>query len=480
MKEAIDIVQKNQTLDALVEDITSAGDAVVKPQGYPIFVKGGVPGDTISLIVTKTNKSYGFGRINKIISPSPYRVQSPCPVFEKCGGCDFMHIAYEKQLEIKANTILNNMQKIGGIHSHEYQFEGIYGAASVRGYRNKAQLPVGKRKDTVVVGFYERGSHDIIPSDSCLIQDERINRLTRLFLKYANECKLSVYNEKSHKGVLRHLYIRTGNKTDESVVVIVTNSSSPLPCTDRLVNILQNESGLKGIVQNINTQRTNLILGKENRIIWGHDRICSKIDDLSFMISSESFFQVNGEQTEVLYSKALEYASPGPDETVFDLYCGVGSISLFLARKAKRVIGVEIVEKAIENARENASLNNIHNAIFHAGDCAEVVKRLLNNGEKADIVVVDPPRKGCSEESLGLINHMSPKKLVYVSCNNSTLARDVKLLTQYGYTLTRLCGVDMFPGSGHVESVALLTQMKPDEVLCIELNEDDLKGMNKN
>ena len=239
---------------------------------------------------------------------------------------------------------------------------------------------------------------------------------------------------------------------------VVTNSRKPLPHIDELINSLQVCSGLKGVIQNINTEKTNLILGGENRVLWGENKICSMIDDLKFTLSSESFFQVNGSQTEKLYAKALEYASPEKGENVFDLYCGTGSISLFLAKKAKKVIGVEIVEKAIENAKENAKNNDITNAEFYAGDCADVVRKLVDGGKTADIVVVDPPRKGCSEDMLKLIDEISPKKLVYVSCNSATLARDVKILSGYGYKLKKICGVDMFPHSGHIESVALLVQ----------------------
>ncbi len=450
------MVKKNDIISVTIEDVTASGDGVAKHEDYPIFIKGAVTGDVLKIQVTKTNKTYGFGNISEIINPSPYRTEPMCPVFNECGGCDFMHIDYSHQLCIKENIIKSNLQRIGSVYPHEYEFQGVIGAKNTLGYRNKAQLPIGKSGCEAVVGFYSKKSHEIVASQGCMIQDEKINNITKLFLTYANKYKISVYNEKSHKGILRHLYIRTGNKTGEILITIVTNCASPLPHEDELVKILQNQSDIMGIIQNINTERTNLILGKRNRVIYGEDKICSMIDKLKFNISSESFFQINGKQTEKLYGKALEYAAPKENETVFDLYCGTGSISLFLAQKAQRVIGVEIVEKAIENAKENAKLNGIKNALFYAGDCAKVVYELLQNGESADIVVVDPPRKGCSEDMLKLINQMSPKKLVYVSCNSATLARDVKILSDYGFTLKKVCGVDMFPHSGHCEVVCAL------------------------
>ena len=455
--ELIGIITKNQILEVKISDVTASGDGVAKIEGYPLFIKGGVTGDVLCVTVTKTNKSYGFARIERIIAPSPFRAEAPCPVFEACGGCDFMHIDYNQQKKIKSDTVENNLRRLGG--AKDFEYEEIIGADSIYNYRNKAQFPIGKVKGRIVCGFYSKKSHDIIPCSGCMIQNEDINKAVELFLEYANENRLSVYDEKKHRGLLRHIYVRSGNKTNEILVVIVTNSQKPLPSEGALTEKLSALKNIKGIIQNINTEKTNLVLGDKNRVIWGDGYITSCIGDLKFNISPQSFFQVNGEQTERLYSKALEYAGITEDDTVFDLYCGVGSISLFLARSAKKVIGVEIVEKAIENAKENAKLNSIDNAEFHAGDCGIVVDRLIKNGEKADVVVVDPPRKGCSEDLLVLIQKMSPEKLVYVSCNSATLARDVKYLEENGFKLRKVCAVDLFPMSGHCEAVALLQQL---------------------
>ena len=451
-KELINIVTKNQILNVSVNDVTATGDGVAKYDGYPLFIKGGVTGDELEVTVTKTNKSYGFAKINTILVPSPYRAEPICPVYTRCGGCDYMHIDYSCQKELKASTVKNNLIRLGGID--DFVFEGIVSAEDIYNYRNKAQFPIGKSNGQTVCGFYTRKSHEIIPCSFCHIQKDCINRAVEAFLKYANETGISVYNEEKHTGILRHIYVRCGNKTDDMIVVIVTNSRKPFPDTDRLISLIKASGNVKGIVQNINTKRTNLVLGEENRLIWGEEYITSYIGDLKFRISPESFFQVNGEQTQKLYSKALEYAEITEKDTVFDLYCGVGSISLFLAQKAGKVIGVEIVEKAIENAKENAHLNGIDNTEFYAGDCGEVVDRLIKDGKSADVVVVDPPRKGCSPELLGLVNRISPKRVVYVSCNSATLARDAKILEGYGYKLKKACAVDLFPMSGHTEAVA--------------------------
>ena len=452
------IITKNDCLDVNITDVTSEGCGVAKPNGYPLFIKGGVTGDVLNVTVTKTNKSYGFAKINKIITPSEYRTEPKCAIADLCGGCDFMHIDYSMQKKIKSDIVKNNIIRIGGADEDSFIYEGIVGGERVFNYRTKAQFPVGIHNGKVVCGFYSRKSHQIVPSDNCLIQNEEINKAVKIFLEYANKYKVSVYNEKNHTGILRHIYVRTGHNTGEMLVVIVTNSKKRLPHQDELVNSLKSIENLKGVLQNINTERTNLVLGKESRILYGENAIVSQIGNLKFAISAESFFQVNEQQTYKLYLKALEYAELSNNETVFDLYCGVGSISLFLSQKAKKVIGVEIVEKAIENARQNARLNGITNAEFYAGDCEKTVGELIQKGEIADVVVVDPPRKGCSEKLLEFLNEISPKKIVYVSCNSATLARDIKILSQYGYKLKKVCAVDMFPNSGHVECCVLLCQ----------------------
>ena len=449
----VKIVYKNNSYEVEITDVLSDGKGVAKIDGYPLFINNAVTGDKLKVTVTKTNKNYGFARNDKIILKSKYRKEPECTCFEKCGGCDFMHIDYSYQLKLKESFVKNNMSRIGGISENEYEFEGIISADDIFAYRNKAQFPVGKSGKKTVCGFYEKRSHEIIPCDNCLIQGDDINQAVRLVLEYANENNVRVYDEKTHKGILRHVYIRSSNSGDALMAVIVTNSEKNLPHEDKLIDKLKKLKSIKSIIQNINTKKTNLILGEKNRTIWGDEYIKTNIGELEFKISAHSFFQVNGKQTEKLYKKALEYASPEND-TVFDLYCGAGTISLFLAKNAKKVIGVEIVEEAVENANENAALNGITNASFYAGDCTKIVEKLIKDGERADVVVVDPPRKGCSEELLKFISDISPKRLVYVSCNSSTLARDAAIMKTYGYKLKKLCAADMFPNSGHTECVA--------------------------
>ena len=364
-----------------------------------------------------------------------------------------MHLGYDAQLKFKSDLVHSNLTRIGGYNDDEFQYEPIVGADNEYAYRNKAQFPVGMRGGRAVCGFYLPKSHIIAPCESCLIQDERINTAVGFVMDYIRSSKISVYDEKAHKGIVRHIYVRLGD--GEIMAAIVTNSERRLEGTDGLVQKLST-LGKVTLVQNINTKRTNVILGEKNIILFGDGYIHISLDDLRFKVSPHSFFQVNTAQMQKLYAKALEYAAPTKDDTVFDLYCGVGSISIYMARSAKSVVGVEIVPDAIDNAKDNAKLNNIDNAHFYCGDCTEVVESLACEGKSADIAVVDPPRKGCDEKLLELLKDMNPRKIVYVSCNSATLARDVKVLREFGYAMTKACAVDMFPQSSHVETVVLL------------------------
>lgn len=456
----IKIVKVNDILKLKITDMTVNGEGIGKTDdGYPLFTAGAVTGDTVEAVVTKTNKTYGFAKIKKLVLPSSHRAEPACAIFDKCGGCSVMHMDYELQLDTKKNLVVNNLAKIGQYPEGTYIFEGIIGADNPWNYRNKAQFPVGFEKGRAVCGFYQKASHSIVPCTDCLIQDESINEAVSIVMKFIQKHNLRIYNEKNHTGIIRHIYIRSGGGTENPLmVVIVANSTSPLPHSRELADMLLEKVNLKSLVQNINTAKNNTVLGFENITLWGDDTISANIGNIEFVISPNSFFQVNYAQMEKLYSKAKEYAELNGSQTVFDLYCGVGSISLFMADKAKQVIGVEIVEPAIENAKINAKANGIRNAEFHCGDCPKVVEKLIGEGYTPDVVIVDPPRKGCDEEMLSLINTMKPEKLVYVSCNSSTLARDVKILRDYGYELKKCCAVDMFPHSMHVESVALLVR----------------------
>ena len=454
----IEIIRVNDILDLKITDMTVNGDGIGKADdGYPLFVGGSVVGDRVKAVVTKVNKTYGFARIKKIIEPSGYRDKPACPHFEKCGGCSIMHTSYDMQLETKKNLVVNNLAKIGQYPEGSYAFEGIIGAENPWHYRNKAQFPVGIKDGEAVCGFYQKSSHTIVEAEGCMIQNPHINTAVDTVMSFIKKHKMSIYNEKTHKGIIRHIYVRHGGGSDDALmVVIVANSNSALPHSDELADMLCKKVNLVSLVQNINTAKGNTVLGYENITLWGEDSINANVGGIEFVISPNSFFQVNFAQMQKLYSKAKEYACLNGAQTVFDLYCGVGSISLFMADMAKKVVGVEIVKSAIENAKINAKANNIKNTEFYCGDCPTVVKDLIGKGYKADVVIVDPPRKGCDEEMLSLINTISPEKLVYVSCNSSTLARDVKILKDLGYNLSKCCAVDMFPHSMHVETVVLL------------------------
>ncbi len=465
--EVIDIVRVNQILKLNITDMTVDGDGIGKTEnGYPLFIKGAVPGDIAMVRVTKANKTYGFGKTEKIVSPSPKRVEPKCPYFEKCGGCTLMHIDYTEQSKIKESHVLSNIKRIGGYDEGSYIYEGMADNENIYHYRNKAQFPVGIDNGVPVCGFFEKSSHKIVPTKTCLIQNEEINKAVSVVMSFLESNKISIYNEEKHSGIVRHICVRHGgDEKDELMVIIVTNSREKLPKSDELTRLLKEKVNLKSLVQNINTKNSNVVMGYENITLYGDDSIRAKIKGIEFIISPNSFFQVNYAQMEKLYQKAKDYALLTGEETVFDLYCGVGSISLFMADAAKKVIGIEIVDAAVENAKKNAALNKVNNAEFYCGDCTEITKELIAKGKSADVVIVDPPRKGCDENLLQLISDISPKRLVYVSCNSATLARDLKILKEkYGYIMTKCSLVDMFAHSGHCEVVAQLHKLSlPEE-----------------
>ena len=394
-----------------------------------------------------------------MIDPSPQRVEPRCPLAHTCGGCQIMQLDYENQLEIKRNTVLENLIRIGKLE--DPKVEKTIGMKDPYYYRNKVQFPVGLDKNNrPIMGFYKKMSHDIIPLKTCYVQDPINDTILDIVREYIVKFNIKVYDEKTHKGNLRHVVTKVGHYTKEVMVILVTKEKE-IPKLKYLIDMLEEKvSGFRTLVQNINPQRTNVILGRENKTIYGDGVIEDTIEDLVFEISPLSFYQVNPIQTEVLYRKTLEFADINKKDTVFDIYCGIGTISLFLARSAKHVYGVEIVPDAIENAKKNAVKNNIDNATFYAGKAEDLIPKLYSQGITADVVVVDPPRKGCEEIVLKTIAEMKPKKVVYVSCNPSTLARDVAILTEYGYEMKVTQPVDMFPHTGHVECVVLISKIK--------------------
>ncbi len=438
-----------------IYSVSEDGSGIAKADGYTVFVKGAVIGDECEIEITKRNKTYGFGKILNIITPSNSRIVPICPQFKQCGGCTLLHTDYETQLKIKEDTVFNALTRIGG-------FDDIFvhpTTASVPNlnYRNKSQYPVGGIKNNVKIGFYAPRSHDVINTNSCAIESPDSRIIIDTFRKWMEKYHILPYNEKEHKGTIRHIYSRVG----ESIMVVIVSRTREIEHLDNLKDMLLSlklSKTIGGIVVNINSKRTNTILGEFDYIVYGEKFIYASIDTLRYKVNYKSFFQVNPYTTSLLYKKALELCNLSGNETVFDLYCGIGTISLFLAKNAKKVIGVEIVPEAIEDARENAKINNITNTEFYCGAAEEVCPPLIKAGEKADVVVVDPPRKGCDEKLIDAIGKMSPKKIVYVSCNVSTLARDAKILHEkYGYEMKEAFPFDQFPHSMHVEAVVSLT-----------------------
>lgn len=453
------MIDKNLSYECEITDLTVNGEGVAKIENYPLFISGAVPGDTVIAKPVKLNKNYGFARLLEIKVASEHRTSPVCKSFPKCGGCTFMHMSYDRELEYKSDFVLSNLKKIGGCDETEFIYEPIIRAESEYNYRNKAQFPLKNTKNGVICGFYEQKSHSVIACDFCHIQNNVINSAIEITVDFINENKIRAYDEMTHKGIMRHIYARYSEENGELMIVLVTNSTKPIKNADILAKRLK-PLGLKSLVQNINTKKTNVILGEKNTVLYGNDHIIMQSDGLKFFLSPHSFFQVNTMQMKKLYAKAKEYASLKGNETVFDLYCGVGSISLFMAKSAKRVVGVEIVPDAIENAKENARLNNIDNAEFYCGDCTEVVGDLIDKGYRADVVIVDPPRKGCDEALLHLIEKISPQRLVYISCNSATLARDVSRLSEMGFVLKKCTATDLFPRTTHCEAVALIERVK--------------------
>ena len=447
------MLKKNDIVKVEITDIGFGGEGIAKKDGYTLFIKNAALGDVVMAKILKPNKNYAYAKIESFIKKSEIRQDSVCSAFPKCGGCEIMHIKYKNQLQIKENIVKNNIYKITSYKEGDFKFYPIIPSPDEYFYRNKAQIPVGKQNGSVEIGFFASKSHRIIPFERCMISRDNINKIAKICLEFIKINNLSVYDEQSHKGVIRNIYIRDFDNS--SFVCFVTNSKKKIENIEVLAKELE-KYNVTSIVQNINTNKSNVILGEKNITLWGEDYVLANLFDLTFKISPHSFFQVNTKQTENLYAKAVEYANLSENDTVLDLYCGVGTITLSMAKKAGRAIGVEIVEDAILNAKENAKMNGIENAVFYAGDAFETVNSLLKDGLKADVVVVDPPRKGCSKELLDLIETISPKRVVYVSCNSSTLARDVEILKEKGYILKKLTPVDMFPNTTHVECVALL------------------------
>lgn len=496
--------KKNDIVTVTIEDMGSEGEGIGKSDGFTLFVKDAVVGDTVEARIVKPKKNYAYARLEKLLTPSPYRAEPKCKYYRQCGGCQLQALSYEKQLQFKQEKIRNNLIRIGGFEPEyvDARMEPIVGMDEPWHYRNKAQYPVGTDKDgNIVTGFYAGRTHSIIANTDCALGAAENKEILERILEYMRENKISAYDEETGKGLVRHVLIRKGFTSGEIMVCLVINREPPastvrqqskssvqstelgdlnptradfLPKQERLLKKLTVIPGMTCISVSINREKTNVIMGKEVYTLWGRDTISDTIHvrdmtkpgypftgkELTFHISPLSFYQVNPVQTEKLYSLALEYAGLTGQETVWDLYCGIGTISLFLADSAKKVCGVEIIPQAIEDARENAERNGITNAEFFVGKAEEVLPKFYeemnSNMRHPDVIVVDPPRKGCDEACLDTMLKMQPKRIVYVSCDSATLARDLRILCDGGYEVTRIRGVDQFGMTVHVESVILM------------------------
>ena len=446
---------KDQVVTVAIEDMGKDGAGVGKADGYALFIKDAVIGDVVQAKIMKTKRHYGYARLTKILEPSPHRTEPLCPFARQCGGCQLQALAYPQQLSFKANAVRQNLEHIGGLPNPP--MEPIIGMENPFRYRNKAQFPVGRDKDgQIITGFYAGRTHKIIPNRECHLGVPQNRPILDIIIDHMEKYCIPPYDEMSGKGLVRHALIRCGFQTGQIMVCLIVNGKS-LPHAKELAGRLRALPGMTSILLNQNEQRNNVILGEKTALVWGKPYIIDRIKDLEFCISPQSFFQVNPQQTEKMYEKALEYAALTGAETVWDLYCGIGSISLFLARHARKVYGVEIVPQAVENARENARLNDLGNVEFFTGKAEEILPAKYRDGQmRADVIVVDPPRKGCDAALLDTILLAKPPRVVYVSCDSATLARDVKYLRQGGYELKKACPVDNFPMTCHTETICLL------------------------
>ena len=444
-------LKENHIYSGTVEGYSSEGLGIVRLDGAVVFVPRTVRGEEIDLRITKVMKTCAAGEIVKIKKPSPERMKPECPYFGRCGGCDFQHMSYTEELRAKRQRVQDTLTRLGGT---DLQVEEILGAKDPAHYRNKSQYPVGAGG---AIGFFQARSHQVVPIDRCLIQSEVSDKTAKAVGDWMKKYKISAYDERTGKGLIRHIYVRV-NKKGESLCCVIANGKQ-LPREPELAAFVQAAAPRTvGVVLNTNTKKGNVILGDKYRTIWGQDFLMDTLCGLQFKLSVPSFYQVNRNQAEVLYGKALEFAGLTGEETVLDLYCGTGTITLCLAKQAKRAIGAEIVPPAIEDARENAARNGIENAEFFCGDAADIAAKLEAEGLRPDVITVDPPRKGLAPEVIASVAGMGPKRVVYVSCDPATLGRDVKIFRDLGYQPVRACAVDMFPGTRHVETVVLLSR----------------------
>lgn len=448
-------LKKNDITEIEITGLTAEGSGVGRVEGLAIFVPQAAVGDRLKIKILKTAKTYAFGKIEQIVEPSPDRIQPDCPVFSQCGGCVFRHMTYPAELAAKENRVRDAMHRIAGLP--DVEICPIVGAKETQGYRNKAQIPIGKdASGEIILGFYANHSHRIVRCESCALQPTPFDQAVGAFLEWAKQSGESVYDEATGKGKLRHLYLRLAEGTGEVMVCLVINGHDVKGEAELVELLRQRVEGLKSVLINSNREQTNVVLGKKFRTLWGQDHLLDRMCGLEFRISPLSFYQVNHAQAERLYGLAGEYAELTGEETVLDLYCGTGTIGLSMAAKAKRVIGIEVVEQAVRDAAENAKHNAIENAEFLCMDAAQAAEKLKANGETPDVIVLDPPRKGCAPDLVCTVSEMNPSRIVYVSCDPATLARDVKLFAELGWCVKKMTPIDLFPRTRHTETIVKL------------------------
>ena len=446
-------VQQGKKYEITIQTLGASGEGVGRAADFTVFVPDALPGERVLARIDEIKKTYARGKLVEVLEKSPERTEPPCPIYDSCGGCQLQHLSYEGQLHWKRQQVVDAVERIGGLSGIEVL--PVLGAKEPWLYRNKMQFPVGKKRGKTVIGCFAKGSHDIIDTRDCRIQKDGNNTIVNVMREIVERLHIPVYDEDRHTGVLRHIVGRIG-ENGEAMVVLVT-ATKDLPKAKEITRLLRERvPNIKSVQQNIQTYRNNVILGRETKLLWGKPTIPDRIGRLRFSISARSFFQVNTEQAAVLYEKALEYAGLSGKETVIDAYCGTGTITLFLAQKAHRVYGIEIVKPAIEDAKKNARDNHIKNAAFLVGDATELMPRLCHENIRPHVIVVDPPRAGCTETVLKTFAAMRPDRIVYVSCNPATLARDLAILAKLGYSTREIQPVDMFPQTSHVEAVTKL------------------------
>ena len=465
-------MKKNDIVRTEITGMTAEGNGVGRAEGMAVFIPSAAVGDVIMCRIVKVLKSYAFGIIEEMIESSPDRIEPDCPVYAKCGGCCFRHISYDAEKKIKENVVRDAFLRLGGFSPESFEFLPFEGYENSVGCRNKAMYPVGEKDGKIVCGFYAARSHRIVPYTECLLQPKIFSDIVREVIKYAVEKKIPAYNEETHKGILRHIYLRKGYHSGEIMLCPVVTKKVKLDGFEERFTKLFPE--IKSVYLNINADKTNVILGRKNILVYGSETISDTMCGNKITLSPHSFYQVNTDQAERLYGFAKELAAGGGKGLLLDLYCGAGTIGLSMADRFDKLIGVEVVPQAVENAAENAEKSGVKNAEFICGDAGTISEKLSADGLKPDVIVVDPPRKGCDEKTLSSCIKMSPERIVMISCNPATAARDCAYLTDNGYRLVSVRGVDMFPRTGHVECVALLSKLKSDQHIEVELKTDEL------